>query len=236
MKVAVCDNDGAFRERMLRVLTPYTSISSADLFESGAALLEAMPKRGYDAVYLDIEMPGMNGMETAQKLQAIHPGIIIIFISSYTSYVSGAFKLHAFQFLVKENATKEEIVSELRRAEKRYRDDHYLYTFRYSATVAKVPIQKIVYLESKDRHLHLHTQNAECYTFRGRLDTEESKLKPFHFVRIHKSYLVNLAYVCRVSRLALTLEDSEKTELPVSRKYQESLLLTYNTYITGCSV
>lgn len=236
MRVAVCDNDRAFRERLLCALAPHTKISSEDLFDSGAALLAAMPEREYDAVYLDIEMPGMNGLEVAQQLQQLRPGVIIIFVSGYTSYVSGAFKINAFQYLVKGAATDEEIVAELRRAEKRYAEDHYLYTFYNHAEATKIRIQHIVYIESRNRHLYVHTSDGQSHEFRGRLDAEENKLRPFRFVRIHKSYLVNMAYIARIGKLSLTLEDEAQTELTISRTYQENLLLTYNTYITGCSV
>ena len=58
-------------------------------------------------------------------------------------------------------ATDEEIVAELRRAEKRYAEDHYLYTFYNHAEATKIRIQHIVYIESRNRHLHVHTSDGQ---------------------------------------------------------------------------
>lgn len=121
MKIAVCDDEEEFCQKIKNSLEK--TVSNDDeikYFNNGIELLNHMRKDNFDIVYLDIEMPSMNGIETAEQLLQINRGILIIFVSSYSCYISKAFKLDAFQFLIKEFADENEIISEYSRAKENF--------------------------------------------------------------------------------------------------------------------
>lgn len=237
MRVAVCDDEASFCERIREALLTVESAENIGCFKSGDDLLFQSERTPYDVVYLDIEMPGMNGIEVAEELKKRNQNVIIIFVSSHTSYISKTFRVDAFQFLIKEDLNRESVLSEYYRAEERYRKDHDYYTIKQNTERRRFEICKITYLESRNRHLYLNTADGKEYEYRGKLDRETEKLKPYHFVRVHESYLVNMAYIEIYGNDQLSLKYAGKNrQFKISRRYREEVASTYNLYIAGCSI
>lgn len=237
MKIAICDDEFDFCQKIKNALEKTIgSYDTVECFSNGNELLYQAGNRIFDIVYLDIEMPGIDGIETAEKLQQINSGTLVIFVSSYSCYISKAFKINAFQFLIKEYANEDEIISEYNRAKERYCLDHYLYSVKKKDTIEKIEIKKIVYIESSRRHLYVITIDGCRHEFRSKISDEEKKLKVFHFVRIHESVLVNMAYIRRIDPSSLVLKYQGNEHIPISRKYKESLMNEYNLYISGYSI
>lgn len=237
MKIAVCDDEFEFCQKIKNTLEKTISnYDTIECFSRGNELLTEANKRIFDIVYLDIEMPGIDGIETAEKLQQLNSGTLVIFVSSYSCYISTAFKINAFQFLIKEYANEDAIISEYNRAKERYCLDHYLYSVKKKDTVEKIEINKIIFIESYRRHLYIVTVDGRKLEFRGKMNEEEKKLKIFNFVRTHESVLVNMAYIRRIDSSSLLLKYQENVHIPISRKYKESLLNEYNLYVSGYSI
>lgn len=192
-----------------------------------------MLTESYDIVYLDIEMPGVNGIETAQKLQTINHSVIIIFVSSYSCYVTNAFRVNAFQFLLKDNLTDDDIIFEYQRARERYKKEHFKYCVNQKSGVSYVPINKIVCIESANRHLYIIFSDGTFLEYRGKLDKEEIKLLPYNFIRTHESFLVNISLINMIKGDSLIMNTVSKEEIPISRKYKENVLNTYNLFNMG---
>ena len=233
VQIAVCDDEEEFCQKIKNSLEK--TVSNDDeikYFNNGIELLNHMRKDNFDIVYLDIEMPSMNGIETAEQLLQINRGILIIFVSSYSCYISKAFKLDAFQFLIKEFADENEIISEYSRAKEKFRIEHYLYSIKKKEET----INTIAYIESKNRHLYAVTIDGQEHEFRSKMNDEEKKLKAFNFVRIYESVLVNMIYIRRIDSSSLTLKYHIGKQLPISRRYKESLMNKYNLYISGHSI
>lgn len=237
MRVALCDDEANFCDQIREMLLTVEDEKNISCFSSGEELLLQSEKNFYDIVYLDIEMQGINGIEVAEKLKKRNHNMIIIFVSSYTSYISRAFRVAAFQFLIKENVDREAVLSEYHRAKERYRKDHDHYTIKQKTDIRRFEIYEITYLESRNRHLYLNTADGEEYEFRGKLDRESEKLQMYHFVRVHESYLVNMAYIETYGSDQLTLKYNGKSErFTISRRYRETVGRAYNLYIAGCSI
>jgi len=234
MRIAVCDDDIEFCNKIKNSLEKIVDkCDEVNCYISGIELLKDMNSKMFDIVYLDIEMPGIDGIKTAENLQQINRGTLVVFVSSYSCYISKAFKLNAFQFLIKEYADEHEIVSEYNRAKEKYRLEHYLYSIKKKDTVERLRINQIIYIESRKRHLYAVTLDGKEYEFRSKISEEEKKLKVFYFVRIHESTLVNMAYIKRIDSSSLTLKYQENKYMSISRKYKENLMNEYNLYISG---
>lgn len=237
MRVAVCDDEADFCERISEALLTVESSENISCFTRGDDLLLQSEISPYDIIYLDIEMPGMNGIEVAEELKKRNQNVIIIFVSSHTSYISRTFRVDAFQFLIKEDISRESVLSEYHRAEERYRKEHDQYTIKQKTEIRRFEICKITYLESRNRHLYLNTADGMEYEYRGKLDRETEKLKPYHFVRVHESYLLNMAYIGSYGNDRVSLRyNREEKQFTISRRYREKMARAYNLYITGCSI
>lgn len=237
MRIAICDDEIEFVQKIKSSLEKIVEENDIiKCFENGVNLLNADKENFFDIVYLDIEMPGIDGMETAEKLQQINRGTLVIFVSSYSCYISKAFKINAFQFLIKDYSDENEIISEYKRAKERYCLEHYLYSIRKKDTIEKFEINKIVYIESNRRHLYVVTIDGCKHEFRGKISEEEKKLKLFNFIRIHESILVNMAYIRRIDPTSLTLKYQSNEHIPISRRYKENLMNEYSLYVSGYSI
>lgn len=233
MRIAICDDIEEICNRIKCVLQKSTDNETIICFSNGYNLIDSMLTESYDIVYLDIEMPGVNGIETAQKLQTINHSVIIIFVSSYSCYVTNAFRVNAFQFLLKDNLTDDDIIFEYQRARERYKKEHFKYCVNQKSGVSYVPINKIVCIESANRHLYIIFSDGTFLEYRGKLDKEEIKLLPYNFIRTHESFLVNISLINMIKGDSLIMNTVSKEKIPISRKYKENVLNTYNLFNMG---
>lgn len=233
MRIAICDDIEEICNRIKCVLQKSTDNETIICFSNGYNLIDSMLTESYDIVYLDIEMPGVNGIETAQKLQTINHSVIIIFVSSYSCYVTNAFRVNAFQFLLKDNLTDDDIIFEYQRARERYKKEHFKYCVNQKSGVSYVSINKIVCIESANRHLYIIFSDGTFLEYRGKLDKEEIKLLPYNFIRTHESFLVNISLINMIKGDSLIMNTVSKEKIPISRKYKESVLNAYNLFNMG---
>jgi len=101
IRVAVVDDEYHVLERFRRLFTEIEEVSLKGLFTSGADLLTFIRQESLDAVFLDVEMPNMNGMALTAEILNYNPGIEIIFVTAFQKYAVEAFELHALDYLLK---------------------------------------------------------------------------------------------------------------------------------------
>lgn len=232
MNIAVCDDVREHRERLLGLLAPYTEANSLQVheFSRGEDLLAAFTEAGrWDIVFLDIEMDGMTGIDTARKLKKLQRDVIIIFITSHVSYVSDAFRLDAFQFLVKP-VQEEDFRKDFSQALRLWQARHRQYVVKRRDASFTLEYRQILYLEAYNRHLSIHTADG-CFECVGKLQDEQAKLRPYGFTRCHQGYVVNLAHVKSIGRDCVFLDTG--AEVPVSRRLHTALMTEFNLYIAG---
>lgn len=236
MRLAICDDDLSFCERIRHALVSAYPEQETDCFSNGNDLIDEMRTNPYDIAYLDIEMPDINGVKVAEKLQAINPSVIIIFVSSHNSYVFDAFKLNAFQFIDKSVKDDADIISEYKRAVEYYKKQHFQYGVVKGGTVENFNITDIVYIESQNRHLYMHMGSGEVVEYRGKLDDEERKLKMYNFVRVHQSYLVNMLYISSIRGGTVVVDCDPHLEITLTRSYKNSVMENYNLFKQGFAI
>ena len=122
-KIAVCDDEEAVAAQVKELITEWNPSVDVVCFSSGEELLENY--QSYEAVFLDIDMAGMNGIETGKAIRKMDKDTKIVYLTAYRDYVSGAFGVHAFQYLLKPVNKKtiwnvlEEIFRYMKSAEKK---------------------------------------------------------------------------------------------------------------------
>ena len=231
MRFAICD-DEAEHIKILQAhfdARPTLSIES-EPYDSGEALLAAY-KNGarYDALFIDMEMPGLNGIDTANAIREIDEQVIIIFVTSHTRYMKQAFGHNVLYFVEKAHLDTDlahaidVVVRELarRRLSLKINDNKKTLHLYYD---------EIFYIESVGHYLEFHTKDT-VYRTRSTLLQLEATLTPGHFARAHKGFLVNLEYVRAVNATTITLRASDMPDIPLGEKYKADFWQTWQRYL-----
>lgn len=233
IKVLVVDDERYSREELIFLLEGFPNVEIIDNVENGeTAILKALQLQP-DVVFLDIEMPKMNGMEVAKSLMELKKVPLIIFATAYPQFAAEAFRINAIDYLLKPY-DQQQLKQAIKRVEKEL--------FASPQVNVKSPLGKlaaetdgeidyillkdILYMYRENNVTKIITQLNE-YEVKLSLKDLETRLKPMSFFRIHKSYLVNLNYVSRLTPWfngAYQLElENRKEKLSVSRNYAKEL-------------
>lgn len=208
---------------------PYLEIVT---FQSGRDLLDS--GKIFDLVFLDIQMPDLDGIAVADQLQSRNGQTMIIFVSAHNQYVRKGYELGVFQFLIKP-IVPAEFNHDFARAIRSYQKQHQDYPIRtIGGDRITVSIGDIVYFQVWSHKLDIHLQDGQVYTIRGKMATEEAKLKSYDFVRSENGFLVNLKYVSNVedSDIYLSTHQDPLIILPISKRKHREVLSAYNHYVS----
>lgn len=149
-------------------------------------------------VFLDIKMPGKNGLDLAKTISSLRDDIVLILQTAYPDYALEGYKIGAIDYLVKPY-TLEEVQASLERAKRYLKVDEkrYLQVENTKGEKKLLPLEEIFYIKADLKHSLIKTKETFyfCSLSIGEL---ENKLKKYGFIRIHRSYLVNLSKVEKV--------------------------------------
>ena len=144
-----------------------------------------------NAIYIDIKIDSLNGIEIAQKIQQENPKIKIIYMTAYSQYSEAIFKTKPTYLLLKP-IKKEQIKKSLERALKEEKQNKNIKTFNIKGKIFNIEVEKIKYIESNKRVVIIYEEDLKRRIY-GKLDEIEEML-PSNFVRCHQSYIVNLEH------------------------------------------
>lgn len=225
INVAICDDENVICNKIKENLLAIRPNYNVTIYHSGQELLDA--QEIYDLIFLDIEMPEMNGMETAESLRKNNNDEYIIFLTSHTEFMPEAFKVKAFRFLNKpiEIEKFEEAVKE---AEKEILNSVKI------AIVVKgetkfVRIKDIVYFEAFGDGTYIHMKN-EVWESNKPLKYWNEQMGNEHFFQTHKSYIVALRHINKVEENKVKFDCIGDTVL-VSRRKNTQLKETLFAYV-----
>lgn len=150
----------------------------------------------YDIAFLDIDMEKLNGINLARKLRQENPGIVIIFLTNFIQYAPEGFEVQAFRYLMKGDMNKK-LRTYLEDAIKEVIRQRQVLTISVNAELIDVPVSQILYLESNLRVITMHLINNDRkeYRFYGNMTDLAEKLNNLGFLRVQKSFLVNMEYI-----------------------------------------
>lgn len=225
IRTAICDDEADIRAYLAALIKAQSC--SCEIVEYASAAECLGDCREVDLLFLDIGLDssggGLDGMALARKLRERMTGTqpVIIFITGYERYVFDAFDVGAFHYLIKPLDEKK-FAQVFARAAARIKAGRTAkvrtLTLQSAGVSRTVPLDSIYYVESSNHKVVLRLKDGEfsCY---GKIRDLELELQG-RFFRIHKGYLVNLAYVEGYSRTELTLANGE-TLLISKYKYQD---------------
>ena len=219
MRIALCDDQIEYAETLLVKLKSFKAFSCAklDLFSSGDQLLQSMEKGNiYDLFFLDIDMPGIDGLELGKRLNSYCKKAIIIFVTNHEKYAIDAFDCDACGYLLK-NCDEGRFSGTIEKAIRRYRVLNQNIFLDTETGTATIPVDSILHIEYSGRRCHYHTTSGE-YIIRRSLNSALSELQEFGFIRIHQYRIVNLAKIRMIQKNSLVLVDNSIIELSRYRR------------------
>ena len=223
LKIAVCDDEKYFGNKIKELLEGYLSerglTGDIRLFLSGKEfLLRKEEIISYDIVFLDINMSETDGIQTAMGIRSFHSETEIVFVTACINYALEGYKVNAIRYIMKD--TLEAAVPECMDAILKKRQLKQV-AFPFMEGEKKLYTDNILYVESR-RHKAVFTcleETALQYQIYDKLDYIEEQLTGYGFLRIQKSYLVNMKHIKKISNYTVWLDTGE--ELPVPRlKFQ----------------
>lgn len=189
--------------------------------EEGLRYLNKFP---VDLLFLDIDMPGLNGLNLAKKLKQ---STMVIFTTSHTEYAIEGFNLNAVDYLGKPftferfQQAAQKALTLHNRLRKEEEGDAPKYLFlRANYSLVKVPVADILYIEGLDDYLKIHIENQKTLVVRMTVRKILEKLPEGEFVRIHRSFIVPLKRVGHIRAGFVTVAGKE---LPIGPTFQEEL-------------
>ena len=216
-KIAVCDDEEAVSAQVKELITEWNPSVDVVCFSSGEELLENY--QSYEAVFLDIDMAGMNGIETGKAIRKLDKDTKIVYLTAYRDYVSGAFGVHAFQYLLKPVNKKaiwnvlEEIFRYTKAVEKKI-----ILDFHTVDGSLCLPVERIYFFEYENRKIRIVT-DEEQYYMADKIGNVAKRMAEFGFSMPHQSFVVNMFHVKNVKNQQIFLDNG--MEIPLSQKKQK---------------
>lgn len=233
-QIAVVDDENVFQEQISEYIKKYQEENEMEIqtvyFADGLKLLESY-QCNYDLILLDIEMPGMNGMEVAKKIREKDEEVILMFITNMAQYAIHGYSVGALDFVTKP-INYYTFSMKMRRALKRVQkkeNEQKSIVLMLSDGMKKIETKRIYFVEVQNRMLYYHTEEGE-YSLKGTMQSVEKMLESDSFVKCNHWYLVNLRHVKEVKNNLVSVGDHK---LEISRRNKKAFMQALTEYLGG---
>ncbi len=215
--IAIVDDETMFRvltrKKLEEVMKKIPFSFKIKEYKSGAEFLEGKPS--YDIVFMDIAMPEMSGLETAEKYRDYCPEGILIFLTAYDEYMKAGYKVNAFRYIGKQD-DPQEFSEAVKSAVLALQEKEKMKLQLVNGGDIFVALDDIVYIEAQARSVLLHTKDGEILPIRSKISDLTELLETKGFYLIHRAYLVNMRYArsCVANEVVLSTLET----IPISER------------------
>jgi len=224
IKCIIVDDNPIARESLLMLSSQIDDLVILDDFENALLAYNYLQNNEVDLILLDIEMPGMTGIELTQNLH--NKKNLIVFTSSNKDYAIEAFDLNVVDYLVKPfsshrflkaiDRTREILASKTEDVE--LDNDEFIFV-RDGSIVRRLRIDDILYAEAMGDYVKFYTRD-KLFAIHTRLKSVEERLSKNKFIRVHRSYIVSLQHIDTLQEGGLVIQDKF---LPIADSYRKNL-------------
>lgn len=225
LRVAIVEDEGQAAELLREYLERYQKTAAEQFhitkFSNAVAFLE--PYRGFDLVFMDIEMPHMNGMEGALRLRKLDTQAALIFVTNMAQYAVRGYEADALDFMIKP-VSYSEFTFKMKRAMSAIRVNRKKeLMISQPSGMVRVSSDELCYVEVRGHNLTYHTGGQEIMA-RGTMERAEEQLAPWNFLRCNNCYLVNPRYIDWVRGYTVKVGDAQlQISHPRRKKFMEQL-------------
>lgn len=208
MNIIICDDNKAFTQLLhSKIIDYFAQIDKqceCQIFTSPEALLNSDLSAAH-VVFLDVDMPGLNGIDTARELRKVYPDLYLVFVTGWIQYAPAGYCVNAFRYLLKQRLNEElfSCIDAIR--DKMTRNQERICLYGREAPF-EIMLDEIVYFEgSSYRMVQLHSISDKIIECKGKLSEIEALLKNSGFLRIQKSFIVNMRYILQIKNYKAVL-------------------------------
>jgi len=240
LKVVIIDDETPARRELRYLLSQVGDVEVVGEASTGTKGLHVIHALRPDVVFLDIQMPGLDGIEVSRILSELPRRPLLIFATAFQEYAVKAFEVDAFDYILKPFALNR-VQKSISKAQNFLAQTplnavdllkHHGRKWDASEAAKRIPLfrgekiiptspDKILFIRCKNRELLVHTHDGK-FKSKSIMHELEEKLSPYGFIRTHRSFLVNINHVLELTpwfngSYKLTMDDKDKTEALVSR-------------------
>lgn len=233
MKIAILEDSKIEADRLKKGIEKYGQQNDWDIdideYKSGEEFFQHNPDCLFvqpSAFFLDIQMGKMNGIDVAKKLREIGYKGTIIFLTAFREYVFRGYEVRALNYLLKPIRQNtlflclDEIAKDL---------SNNTYIYRNKQDIFSIPYSEILTFSSRLHYVDILTASGKCYEQMSTLNKIIEHL-PSEFIRTHRSYIVNMAHIYRIS--SSTIELSNHLTTHIARSYSKDVVDAFAKYTT----
>ena len=237
IRVVIADDNEGMRLIEAKLIALAEGFDLAGEAADGEALLREVAEKHPQVVFLDVDMPGLSGVECARRIRETDPDTVLIFATAHENYMGDAFEVYAFDYLIKPFRT-ERVLETLRRVRARFVEEEAVakcpaalnaggrLTIRHRDGVAFVPMDEILLVQREDRQTVLICTGNRRFVTGDNMSEVEARLDPAVFCRCHKSYIINLNHIAAVEPYGrwtsvVKLNGTKETALITKEKLEE---------------
>ncbi len=229
LNIAICDDNSADLSSLVKLVQ---KIDDMDIkiymyLNPSECIKDIENGIHFDAFLLDILMDEYNGIDIAREIRNTHVDTPIFFITATYEFALEGYEVRAMRYYLKpvdETSLLQDLIYLLKQAE--IKKNSFL-IISNTQGLFKIKTSEIYYIESMLRTLQVHTK-TETYTMIGKISDLEEKLKSNNLIRVHKSFIVNLAYIKNIFKDTITLDNGNEVLLSKHRsKEVHNQLLNY---------
>ena len=229
LRALIVDDEPTAREILKTHLRAIPFVKVLDAFKNATEALDYLKSNAVDLIFLDINMPGVNGLSFAKLIQK---EVKLIFTTAHREYAVEGFELEAIDYLLKPisfdrllqavykcTSGKAETLQKTQPTQTDFTTNDFVFV-RADRKMIKIDFDQLIYVESLSDYIKIHTQ-AETFVTRETISNFESKLPPTEFLRIHRSFIVAASAIKAYTAEHIELHDQT---LPISRSYRDGVV------------
>lgn len=240
IRVVLADDDQGMRTIMRKMIGKVEGFSLVGEADNGLDLMKLVEEKHPQVVFLDVEMPGMTGVECARIIQDTDPAIVLIFATAHDQYMGDAFEVYAFDYLLKPFKV-DRVIKTLERARNRIArlDEKPLPAIKpvnratagrlmlhHREGVSFINMSDILLVQRENRATVIYTTGQGRFVTSDSLGETEARLDPNVFFRCHKSYIINLNQINNITpygrwTYVVRLNGTDQDALITHEKYEE---------------
>lgn len=222
MRIVICDDDETITIQLKNYVLEFfreRKLDEPEIYccDSGEALLADRGSR--DIVFLDVEMPGINGITAGRKLKEQDQNTIIFIVTSHVEYLDDAMRFHVFRYLSKP-VDKRRLFHNMKDALRLYNSSSARVPIETNDGISSCRSSDIIFIESMRHTITVHTMSGDFIT-RQNMEYWRDTLDMPCFFQTHRSYIINMKYVTDFDHSLVHLQDDRYTAYLTKRKYSE---------------
>lgn len=222
IKIYLCDDNQKFVEEITsRIVNALQNNRECETttFTGGDDLLKQWNKEFADVVFLDIDMPKVNGFEVASLLQKSKEDIFILFVTSHEDKVYQSYDYHPFWFIRKShmNDLNVALPKLLRKIDAANENKRLVFNLQADTRTIELDINTLIYIESVKNNIVIKDRVKDDIQIRCKISVAEQQLYPLHIIRIQNGVLINCRYISKITSREVILTDGTHFNLSRSR-------------------